>query len=141
MALFNQPTDAMRSLFLFLLFTCSFPQLFAQTPPRQLPAKRTTTTVKIDASLDEPVWKEAVPATKFVEWRPNFGAIEDTDTRTEVYLLYDNTSIYVGGYCHERSKDSVSKELVGRDVIGVRRGDASTMEVSCGWRIAHDDGS
>ena len=25
----------------------------------------------------------------------------------------------LGGYCHERSKDSVSKELVGRDVIGV----------------------
>lgn len=92
----------------------------AQQPtPKTLPAKRTTAAFKIDGNLDEPAWKEATPATQFVEWRPNFGAIEDADTRTEIYLLYDNTSIYIAGYCHEKSKDSVSKELVGRDVIGV----------------------
>ncbi len=90
-----------------------------QKIPRSLPAKRTTATFKIDGSLDEPAWKEATPAKDFVEWRPNFGAAEDPGTGTEVYLLYDNTSIYIGGYCHERSKDSVSKELVGRDKIGV----------------------
>lgn len=69
--------------------------------------------------MEEAAWKEAIPATQFAEWRPNFGAPQDNDTRTEIYLLYDNTSIYVGGYCHERSKDSISKELVGRDRIGV----------------------
>lgn len=92
----------------------------AQQPiPKTLPAKRTTASFKIDGNLEEAAWKEATPATQFVEWRPNFGAIEDADTRTEIYLLYDNTSIYIAGYCHEKSKDSVSKELVGRDVIGV----------------------
>ncbi len=45
--------------------------------------------------------------------------VEDSTTRTEIYLLYDNVSIYVGGYCHEKTRDSVSKELVGRDKIGV----------------------
>lgn len=92
----------------------------AQTPaPRQLAAKRTTANIKIDGNLDESVWKETTPATRFVEWRPTFGAIEDSATRTEIYLVYDNTSIYIAGYCHERTKDSVSKELIGRDKVGV----------------------
>lgn len=98
---------------------CSAISLGQSAPPKNLPAKRTTAGFKIDGNLEEAAWKEAQPATKFVEWRPNFGAIEDNDTRTEIYLLYDNVSIYIGGYCHEKSKDSVSKELVGRDVIGV----------------------
>jgi hypothetical protein len=94
--------------------------IYAQQPvPKTLPAKRTTAAFKIDGNLDEAAWKEAIPATQFVEWRPSFGVVEDATTRTEVYLLYDNTSIYIGGYCHEKSKDSVSKELVGRDQIGV----------------------
>jgi hypothetical protein len=93
--------------------------LSAQTNPKQLAAKRTTASIKIDGKLDEAAWKDVTPATNFVEWRPDFGAIESHDTRTEVYLLYDNTAIYIGGYCHERRKDSVSTELVGRDKIGV----------------------
>src|SRR5688572_2427676 len=109
----------MRLFFSLLLSICAG-LLHAQQPsPRQLPAKRTVANIKIDGNLEEAAWKEAAPATRFVEWRPTYGTIEDTNTRTEIYLLYDNTSIYVGGYCHERTKDSVSKELVGRDVIGV----------------------
>jgi len=92
---------------------------FAQVPQRQLASKRTTGSIKIDGKLDEAAWKEVEPATNFVEWRPNFGAVEQNDTRTEVYLLYDNMAIYVAGYCHEKNRDSISKELVGRDKIGV----------------------
>lgn len=94
---------------------------FAQTPvvKKALPARRTSSSFKIDGSLDEAAWKEAVPATNFVEWRPNYGAVEDSSCATQIYILYDNTSIYIGGYCHEKSRDSVSKELVGRDQVGV----------------------
>ena len=109
----------MRLFFSLLLSICAGLLNAQQPPPRQLPAKRTVASIKIDGILEEPTWKEAAPATRFVEWRPTYGTIEDTNTRTEIYLLYDNTSIYVGGYCHERTKDSVSKELVGRDRIGV----------------------
>lgn len=108
-----------RRLFIFILMVCLLPVAFSQTKPRELPAKRITSPVKIDGKLDEAFWKETGVATSFVEWRPNFGMIEGNETRTEVYLVYDNTAIYVGGYCHEKSKDSISKELVGRDVIGV----------------------
>jgi hypothetical protein len=107
-------------LLLFLpALLCACPGFSQQAPIKQLPAKRTTASFKIDGSIDEPAWKEATPATQFVEWRPNFGAIEEESSRTEVYLLYDNTSIYIAGYCHERSRDSVSTELIGRDKIGV----------------------
>ncbi|MBK5269810.1 MAG: carbohydrate binding family 9 domain-containing protein, partial [Bacteroidia bacterium] len=105
-------------LFLFFATIFSF-NLFSQAVAKTFPAKRTSAIFKIDGKLEEAAWKDAVPATDFVEWRPNFGAIEENATRTEIYLLYDNTAIYVGGYCHEKSKDSVSKELVGRDRIGV----------------------
>lgn len=108
----------MRSILFLLLILCQLTVL-AQTVSKKLPAKRTTAHIKIDGDISEPAWKEAVPATRFVEWRPTFGVVEDSTNRTEIYLLYDNVSIYVGGYCHEKNRDSVSKELVGRDRIGV----------------------
>jgi len=110
----------MRILLIWLIsiLLCNL-HAFAQVTPRQLASKRTTASIKIDGKIDEAAWKEVLPADKFVEWRPNFGVVEEHDTRTEVYLLYDNTAIYVAGYCHEKSKDSISKELVGRDRIGV----------------------
>lgn len=93
---------------------------FSQPPAvKQLVAKRTTSSIKIDGDLDEAAWKESTPASDFVEWRPNAGKGEDPANRTLIYLLYDNTSVYIGGYCYERTGDSVSRELVGRDVVGV----------------------
>jgi hypothetical protein len=110
----------MRPFIVFIILMTLFGfRLSAQPTPKQLAAKRTMASIKIDGKIDEAAWKEATPATNFVEWRPDFGAVEDKDTRTEIYLLYDNAAIYVGGYCHERNKDSVSRELVGRDVVGV----------------------
>ncbi|RYD97347.1 MAG: hypothetical protein EOP50_05785, partial [Sphingobacteriales bacterium] len=102
------------SVALFLLTLTGFAQ-----SQRQLPAQRTTASFRIDGELNEAAWKEAKPADHFVEWRPTPGIPENPDTRTEVYILYDNTSIYIGGICHERTRDSVSRDLVGRDVVGV----------------------
>ncbi|HEU0065432.1 MAG TPA: DUF5916 domain-containing protein, partial [Flavisolibacter sp.] len=91
----------------------------AQQLRKQLPAVRTNGNFKIDGVLSEPEWKLAIPATDFIEVRPKNGAPERADTRTDFYILYDNTSVYVGGYCHEKHADSISKELAGRDGIGV----------------------
>lgn len=92
----------------------------AQQPARkELAAKKTAAAIKIDGLIDEAAWMEVAPATNFVEWRPNAGVLENAGNKTVVYLLYDNTSIYIGGYCYERTKDSVSRELIGRDKVGV----------------------
>lgn len=107
-----------RSCLCILLCACTF-VVCAQSPKKQLPAQRVTSALKIDGNLDEEAWKNAIPAEDFVEWRPDAGKPESPQTKTVVYILYDNNSVYLGGYCYERSKDSISKELVGRDVIGV----------------------
>ncbi|WP_132051263.1 DUF5916 domain-containing protein [Pseudocnuella soli] len=109
------------ALLLFALLLFSFGVQGQDVPrvARQLPAVRTVAVPKIDGVPDEALWKAAQPATNLVEWRPTAGKPEDNTNRTEIYLLYDNTSVYIGGYCYEKSKDSVSTELVGRDVVGV----------------------
>jgi Domain of unknown function (DUF5916) len=53
-----------------------------------------------------------------VEFRPKVGAMEEYGIRTEAWLMYDDEGIYFGGYCHERTNDSISFELKGRDGFG-----------------------
>lgn len=112
--------NQMRPLISCLFLICCFSfQLSAQTTPKRIIAKRTTASIKVDGSLDDAAWKDATIATDFVEWRPDFGKTEASENKTIIYILYDNTSVYVGGYVHERTMDSISRELVGRDQVGV----------------------
>ena len=78
----------------------------AQSHQKILDALQTTSVIKIDDNLDDLPWKKAVPATDFIEWKPDFGKPEDPAAKTLVYILYDNTSVYIGGYCYERRKDN-----------------------------------
>ncbi|MEP7165257.1 MAG: DUF5916 domain-containing protein [Ferruginibacter sp.] len=91
---------------------------FSQTEKRKLAIKRITAPIKIDGVLDDTPWKDAPLADKFVELRPTPYRKESTDNPTEIYFLYTNEGIYVGGYLHEKSKDSIASELVGRDGFG-----------------------
>ena len=93
--------------------------LYSQTPVvKQLPAKRTTQKVKIDGLIDDAAWKDAAIMTDLIEFRPTVGAVEKPETKTITYLMYDDEGIYFGGYCYERTKDSIASELVGRDGFG-----------------------
>lgn len=109
-----------KTIFMLLLCIMAGKILLAQTtvPVKKLPAARTAAAIKIDGVLDDEAWKVAPVAKDFIEWRPNANTPENYNDRTEVYILYDNTSIYIGGYCHELTSDSISRELVGRDVVG-----------------------
>ncbi|OYW15968.1 MAG: hypothetical protein B7Z54_09915, partial [Sphingobacteriales bacterium 12-47-4] len=85
---------------------------------RELQAKRIALPVKIDGVLDEPAWKEASPALDYTEFRPKIGGKENHETRTEAFLMYDDDGFYFGGFCYERTKDSIARELTGRDGFG-----------------------
>jgi len=98
-----------------LLSTAAFSQI---NSPRQLAAKRTTQPVKIDGLLNDSGWKEAAIMADLIEFRPTMGKKESYENRTETWLMYDDAGIYFGGYCHERTKDSIASELVGRDGFG-----------------------
>jgi len=101
---------------LSLLCTCS--NLLAQQPPKELPAKRTTQTVKIDGLINDGAWKDAAIMTDLIEFRPKVGAVENPETKTIAYLMYDDNGIYFGGFCYERTKDSIARELTARDGFG-----------------------
>jgi len=91
---------------------------FSQTAKKQLAAKRINSTIKIDGVLDDAAWKDAPVADKFIELRPTPFIPESADNATRVYLVYSNAGVYVGGYLHEKNKDSIAAELSGRDGFG-----------------------
>ncbi len=91
----------------------------AQPPaPKELPAKRTTKPVKIDGLLNDEAWKDAATMSNLIEFRPKTGVVEAYETRTETWLMYNDEGIFFGGHCYERTKDSISSELAGRDGFG-----------------------
>ncbi len=113
----------MKPLLMFLLGTLTQITLPAQEQKekivKKIPAVRTTQKIIIDADLNDEAWKQAPLLNELVEWRPSFGVVEDEKNSTEIRILYDNNNIYISGFCHQASNDSISTELVGRDVIGV----------------------
>src|ERR1043165_2494351 len=105
------------ALLAFLLTTfCGISQ--TNTSPRVLEAKRMSGMIKIDGILDDQAWKDAAGMTSLVEFRPKVGALEDPANRTISYLMYNDEGIYFGGFCYERTRDSISTELKGRDGYG-----------------------
>ncbi len=85
---------------------------------RKLYPKRITSSLKIDGVLDEVEWKTAGVADKFVMLRPAPFIPESVDNATQIYFLYNNEGIYVGGILNEKVKDSIASELIGRDGFG-----------------------
>ena len=109
----------MRKLTGIILASCLSLFAFAQkAPPLELVAKRTNLRVKIDGLITDSAWKDATIMTNLIEFRPKVGDKEDPANRTVTYLMYDDEGIYFGGYCYERTKDSIASELSGRDGFG-----------------------
>ena len=62
--------------------------------------------------------KQPPVADKFIELRPTPFKPENEQNATKIFIMYNNEGIYVGGYFHERTKDSIAAELMGRDGFG-----------------------
>ncbi len=105
----------LKALCFCVLITAS---AYSQTEKRALPAKRIQTPIKLDGILDDAAWKDAPVADKFTMLRPEPFKPENPDNATQVYFVYNNEGIYVGGYLHEKNKDSIAAELTGRDGFG-----------------------
>ena len=92
--------------------------VFSQTEKKKINAVRITTSLKVDGLIDEPEWKTAPVADKFTALRPTPFVQESLENKSKVYFLYNNEGIYIGGYFHEKNKDSIAAELNGRDGFG-----------------------
>ncbi len=85
------------------------------TEKKNLEATRIIKAPTIDGVLDELEWDKAMIATDFVVRDPNPG--EAPTYPTEVRVLYDNTSIYIGAKCYDDEPDKIAKTLSQRDQI------------------------
>jgi hypothetical protein len=68
--------------------------------------------LRIDGRLDEPAWTTATPVTSFTQREPVAGA--PATERTEVRIIYDAASIYIGARLFD-SSGHVSSRLGRRD--------------------------
>lgn len=76
-------------------------------------AVRITQPIDVDGRLDEEVWKQAEPLTRFLQRDPDIG--QPGRQQTRMWLLYDQDAIYVGAHLHDTAPDSVVARLARRD--------------------------
>jgi len=98
---------------IFLILIFSTLNFFAQVGKKSMTAVRTSVSPKIDGSLDDECWKNALPASDFVQYEPLNG--RTPTQKSEVKIVYDNTAIYVGAYLYDNNPDSILMELGERD--------------------------
>jgi hypothetical protein len=79
----------------------------------ELTAVRIKEGPKVDGFLTDPAWQSAFAITGFrmVEPRPG----EDPSEKTEARVLYDDTSLYIGVYCHDSEPARISANTMAHD--------------------------
>ena len=109
----------MRKIYFLLIATLWSLIVLSQTSKSpQLTAVRTSDKIKIDGTLNDPGWKSASRFGNLIEMRPTFNKPEAAQNKTELYFLYDDDAVYLGGFLHESSRDQISTDLAGRDNPG-----------------------
>lgn len=94
------------------------------TPALSIKSKKTITTTRtkspiaIDGILDEKEWLNAEVAKNFVMFEPDNGKPENENLKTEVRVIYDNHSIYVGAVLFDNEPHKILKEITERDNLG-----------------------
>jgi len=85
--------------------------------------------ILVDGRLDEPAWARARPTSGFRQREPLEGAPASDDT--EVRVMFDHDTLYVGILARDREPDRVIARLLERDRL-LRSGDGR-------YRFAGDD--
>ena len=89
-----------------------------------LAAARRDGDIHMDGLPDEPAWRRAVAATRFVQGQPVENA--PADQATEVRVLFDDGALYISAVMHDWLPDRIGDQLVRRD----ERGQYDYFEVS-----------
>jgi hypothetical protein len=87
----------------------------SQAAERSLAAVRTSEAVVLDGRLEEPAWRLAGAAGGFRQREPNEGA--PASEATEVRVLYDDRSLYVGIQAFDREPEKVIARILQRDRV------------------------
>ena len=114
-------------LFSCSIILCSVATLHSQTYQKKaLSAKRIENAPRIDGDLSDKAWQSAQIAKDFVTFSPY--PDKQAFQKTEVKVLYDDESLYIGAYMYDNSPDSILKQLTVRD----RLDNADFFSVSLG---------
>lgn len=90
----------------------------AQTSPliesRIASATRVDHQPHLDGTLDDPLWRLAIPIIDFRQREPFEG--KSATEKTEVRILYSRNEVYFGIFCHDSSPDAIVGTQLRRDV-------------------------
>ena len=105
----------------FMLFFCMLsgflaPAIFAV----EIKAVRVGQGPKIDGRLDDPVWKSAVVFSDFRMAEPLPDG--EPSEKTELRILYDESSLYIGVVCFDRDAGRISAHSMVHDSGGEQHG-------------------
>jgi Carbohydrate family 9 binding domain-like len=89
-------------------------QVGAQAPLRTAQASRVDRAPKLEGTLDDPLWQQAIPIFNFLQREPYEGQAP-TET-TEVRILYDKHEVYFGITCFDSNPKAIVATELRRDV-------------------------
>ena len=89
-------------------------QVGAQEPLRTAEASRVDRAPRLDGALDDPLWQQASPISKFLQREPYEG--QAPTEQTEVRILYDKHEVYFGITCFDSNPKGIVATELRRDV-------------------------
>ncbi len=72
-----------------------------------------STPILIDGRLDDAAWRDAEVANRFINREPTEG--DSPSERTEVRVLFDDVSVWIGARMYDRDPSSIARQVVRRD--------------------------
>ena len=103
----------MKQILILILLLSVTVSGMAQAKKKSHNAQKTELTPKIDGKLDDLAWQNVAPADQFIQFEPYNGKVPSQ--KTEVKIIYDNTSIYIGAMMYDSNPDSIFTVLGPRD--------------------------
>jgi hypothetical protein len=98
---------------LFLIVFFVFNPAQAQNGRRTITALRVSHPPKMDGTLSDPIWQLAESATSFFQYEPHND--RPASFNSEVKVLFDDNSLYIGAMLFDARPDSILTELGLRD--------------------------
>jgi hypothetical protein len=98
-----------------VLLTLAVAAAQAQSPFATASRLPTAARIALDGRLDEPAWRLAPPVAELRQYDPNVGA--PATERTEVRVLFDSSTLYVGVYAYDAAPEGVIARILARDKL------------------------
>jgi len=100
-------------LFSLITFLLSSILAFSQEEVKETFGLKIEESVKVDGSLDEPVWEKAPEISDFIQFEPKRG--ESASLKTIAKILYDEKFIYFGFLCYDPQPERIAAQMTKRD--------------------------